>query len=124
GTAEFLERYQARAASEGVDPLGYYTPPFAYARMQIMADAVEATKSLDQKKLAEYMHKTTFKTIAGEMKFGPTGEQPTPRFLFVQYQGIQGNDINQFKQPGKQVIVYPPELKSGDFKYPYSDIKR
>jgi branched-chain amino acid transport system substrate-binding protein len=124
GAKEFLARYQARAAAEGVDPLGYYTPPFAYARMQVMAQAVEATKSVDQKVLAEYIHKTTFNTIAGEMRFGPTGEQPVPRFLFVQYQGIEGNDINQFKQPGRQVIVYPPALKSGEFKFPYSEIKR
>ena len=44
--------------------------------------------------------------------------------LFVQYQGIEGNDIAQFRQPGKQVILYPPEFKSGEFRYPYSDIKR
>ncbi len=124
GAAEFLARYQARAAAEGVEPLGYYTPPFAYARVQVLAQAVEATKGLDQKKIADYIHRTTFKTIAGDMSFGPTGEQPVPRFLFVQYQGIVGNDINQFKLPGKQVIVYPPALKSGEFKYPYSDIKR
>jgi branched-chain amino acid transport system substrate-binding protein len=44
--------------------------------------------------------------------------------VFVQYQGIEGNDINQFKLPGEQVIVYPPALKSGEFKAPYSEIKR
>ena len=124
GAAGFLARYQARAAKEGVDPLGYYTPPFAYARLQIMADAVKATGSLDQKKLADYIHHTTFKTIVGDMRFGVSGEQPETRFLFVQYQGVQGNDIEQFKKPGRQVIVFPPALKSGEFKYPYSDINR
>jgi branched-chain amino acid transport system substrate-binding protein len=44
--------------------------------------------------------------------------------VFVQYQGIEGNDINQFKLPGEQVIVYPPALKSGEFMAPYSEIKR
>ncbi len=124
GIKEFLGRYQARAAAEGVDPLGFYTPPFAYARMQVMAQAVEATKSLDQKLLADYIHKTTFETVAGPMTFGPTGEQPASRVLLVQYQGIEGNAVDQFKQPGKQVIVFPPEWKSGEFKYPYSEIKR
>ena len=28
GAAEFLAKYQARAAAEGVDPLGYNLPPF------------------------------------------------------------------------------------------------
>src|SRR5205814_683741 len=124
GVQEFLARYQARAAAAGADLLGFYTPPFAYARMQVLAQAVEATKSLDQKRLADHLHTATFSTIAGEMFFGPSGEQPASRMLLVQYQGIEGNSIEQFKQPGKQVIVFPPALKSGEFKYPYSDIKR
>jgi branched-chain amino acid transport system substrate-binding protein len=124
GITDFLTRYQKRAAAEGVDPLGFYTPPFAYARMQVMAQAVEAVKSLDQALIADYMHKTTFETIAGPMVFGPTGEQPASRLLLVQYQGIEGNAVDQFKLPGKQVIVFPSEWKSGEFKYPFSEIKR
>jgi branched-chain amino acid transport system substrate-binding protein len=38
----------------------------------------------------------------------------------VQYQNIQGNDINQFRQPGKAVILYPPDLKSGELIYPFA----
>jgi branched-chain amino acid transport system substrate-binding protein len=34
GTGAFFAKYQARAGTAGVDPLGYFTPPFAYARMQ------------------------------------------------------------------------------------------
>jgi len=124
GVKDFLDRYQQRAPAAGADPLGFYTPPFAYARMQVLAQAIETTKSLDQKKLADYLHTATFPTVAGEMKFGPSGEQPKSRVLLVPYQGIEGNGLGQFKQPGKQVIVFPPELKSGEFKYPYSDIKR
>ena len=124
GVQDFLARYQARAPAAGADLLGFYTPPFAYARMQVLAQAVEATKSLDQKRLADHLHTAAFSTIAGEMFFGPSGEQPASRMLLVQYQGIEGNSIEQFKQPGKQVIVFPPSLKSGEFKYPYSDIKR
>jgi len=89
-----------------------------------VAQAIEATKSLDQKLIANFMHKSTFDTIAGPMTFGPTGEQPDARVLLVQYQGIEGNAIDQFKLPGKQVIIFPPELRSGELKYPFSDIKR
>ena len=32
-----------------------------------------------------------------------------------------GNDPEQRKRPGTQVILYPPDYKSGDFAYPYSD---
>jgi branched-chain amino acid transport system substrate-binding protein len=124
GIREFLTRYQAKAAAAGVDPLGFYTPPFAYARMQVLGDAIGATKSLDQKVLAEYLHRTVFHTIVGDIKFGPSGEQPEPRTLWVQYRGIVGNDIEQFKQAGKQVILYPPRYKSGDLRYPFAGGER
>ena len=121
---DFLSRYQKRAIAEGGDELGFYTPPFAYARMQVLEQAIAATNSLDQKLLAEYLHRTTFQTIAGEMQFGPTGDQPNSRILLVQYQGIAGNSVDQFRMPGRQVIIFPSSLKSGEFKYPFSDIRR
>ncbi len=31
GVKEFLKEYQARAEKAGVDPLGYYLPPYSYA---------------------------------------------------------------------------------------------
>ena len=55
GVDEFLKKYQARAAAEGVDPLGYYLPPFAYANMQVIEQAVEGAKSLDDEKLADWL---------------------------------------------------------------------
>ena len=85
--------------------------------------ALTTVGSLDQQKLADYIHKTTFNTIVGEVKFGPNGEWAEPRFLFVQYRNVAGNDVSQFRQPGKQVIVYPPQFKSGDFASPYNDLK-
>jgi branched-chain amino acid transport system substrate-binding protein len=124
GIEEFLRKYQGRARTEGTDQLGFYTPPYAYARMQVLAQAIEATKSLDQKQLAQHLHEATFETLVGTVKFGPSGEQAVPRILFVQYQGIAGNDIEQFNRPGRQVIVSPPALVSGKFLYPYSDLRR
>jgi branched-chain amino acid transport system substrate-binding protein len=124
GIADFIKRYQARAPAAGVDPLGYYLPPYSYAEMQILAQAVNAVGSLDQAKIAAYIHATKFSTIVGDVKFADNGEWGKSRVLFVQYQNIVGNDIEQFRQPGKVVILYPPEYKSGNFIYPYSDIKR
>ena len=124
GIEAFLRKYQSRAGAEGTDQLGFYTPPYAYARMQVLAQAIETTKSLDQKQLAQYLHEATFDTLVGKVKFGPSGEQAVPRILFVQYQGIAGNDIEQFNKPGKQVIVSPPAFVSGKFLYPYADLRR
>jgi branched-chain amino acid transport system substrate-binding protein len=120
GVDEFLKRYQDRAPAAGVDPLGFFLAPFAYAAMQILAQSVQAIGGTDQARLAEYMHRTPFSTIVGDLKFGPLGEWERSRILTVQYQNIQGNDIDQFRQAGKQVIMYPPDLKSGDLIYPFS----
>ncbi len=112
-----------RAAAAGADARGFYLPPYAYGGMQILGQAVEATQSLDQKKIAEYIHATTFKTVVGDVRFGRDGEWVEPRIVYVQERGITGNDLEQFKAPGKEVIVYPGEYKSGEIEAPYSDIK-
>lgn len=124
GIENFLKRYQEKAVAAGVDPLGFYLPPFAYAELQILGEAITTVGSLDQAKIAAYIHRTTFHTVVGDVKFADNGEWEKSRIFFVQYQNIVGNDVNQFRQAGKQVILYPPEFKSGKFNYPYSDIKR
>lgn len=124
GTEDFLRRYRERAGAAGVDPLGLYIPPFAYAQMQILEAAINAVGSLDEGKLADYMHKATFSTVVGDVKFAENGEWAEPRLLLVQYQGIVGNDVEQFKQPGKQVIIYPPRFKSGEMKVPFDTTKQ
>ena len=124
GIDQLLVRYRERAKAAGVDPLGIYIPPFAYAEMQILEQAIKAVGSLDDGKLAEYIHKTMFKTVVGDIKFAPDGEWAKPRILLVQYQNIVGNDVEQFKQAGKQVIIYPPELKSGNVRTPFDATHR
>jgi branched-chain amino acid transport system substrate-binding protein len=124
GIEDFLKRYQERAAAAGVDPLGHYLPPYSYAEMQILAQAITAVGDLDQAKIAAYIHATRFSTIVGDVKFADNGEWEKSRVLFVQYQHIEGNAVDQFRQAGKQVILYPPELKSGKFIYPYSEARR
>ncbi len=49
GVAPFLVKYRERAVQAGVDPLGIYIPPFAYAEMQILESSINAVKSLDDK---------------------------------------------------------------------------
>ncbi len=123
GLDQFLARYRARAVAAGVDPLGIYIPPFAYAEMQILERAIKAVGSLDDGKLADYISNNTFDTVAGTIKFGDRGEWAQPRILLVQYRGVAGNDVEQFKLPGKQVIVYPPKFKSGDLAVPFEPVK-
>jgi branched-chain amino acid transport system substrate-binding protein len=119
GIEAFLSRYQARAKDAGVDPLGFYQPPFAYAAMQVLEQAVTATGTLDDDKLAAYIHKTAFQTIVGEIKFNDLGEWAVARPIVLQFQNVQGAGIDQFKTGHKQVIVYPPQYKDGELQHPY-----
>ncbi|PYM21265.1 MAG: branched-chain amino acid ABC transporter substrate-binding protein [Candidatus Rokuibacteriota bacterium] len=123
GIEDFLKRYQARAEKEGVDPLGHYLPPWAYAYCQVLEHAINGTKSLDQQKLADYIRKNEHDTIVGKVKFGKNGEWETSRVLMVQYQGIETSDLEQFKKPGKRPIVAPDKYRSGTLIYPYSKVK-
>ncbi|HEV2336019.1 MAG TPA: amino acid ABC transporter substrate-binding protein [Stellaceae bacterium] len=124
GVDAFLKKYQARAGAEGVDPLGYYLPPFAYANLQVLQAAVEATKSLDQDKLAEWLRTHTIPTIVGDIKYGANGEWAEGRVLFVQFHDVQGSDIEQWKNDSRQTILWPSQYATGKAIYPYGEAKK
>jgi branched-chain amino acid transport system substrate-binding protein len=123
GVADLISRYQARAAAEGVDGLGYYMAPWAYAQLQVLQQAVEATKSLDDAKLGDYIRTHSFTTVVGTVEFGAKGEWAHSRVLQVQYQNIKGYDIAQFRNMSTQVVVAPAEYASGEVIYPYEKAK-
>jgi branched-chain amino acid transport system substrate-binding protein len=120
GIADFLKTYQSLAKDAGVDPLGFYQPPFAYAAMQVLEQAVKATGTLNDDKLADYIHKTTFSTIVGDIKFNELGEWSNARPIMVQFQNVQGNGLEQYVSGHKQVIVYPPQYKDGQLEHPFA----
>ena len=118
-TAEFLKKYQAKAGAAGVDPLGYYLGTWGYAYIQVYGQAIEATKGLDDAKLADYISKTTHKTIMGDIKFGPGGEWAKSGMLQVQYHGIKSGELDQFKGMDTQTVLTPAALKTGNIVYPF-----
>jgi len=124
GTAEFMQKYQDRAAKAGVDPLGYYMAPFSYSYLDVLGQAITATKSVDDAKLADYLRKTTFKTIVGDVSFGKSGEWAKSRVFQAQFRGIKGNGIDQFKNPDTLTIITPAEFKSGDVIYPFEKARQ
>jgi branched-chain amino acid transport system substrate-binding protein len=123
GVMEFLKVYQERAGKEGVDPLGYYLGPWAYARMQVLGEAIENTKGLDQDKIADYIRTHTFKTVVGDFAFGEKGEWKQARILTVQFQNITGTTVDDFRDGKGEVVIWPDQYKAGDPVLPYSDIK-
>ena len=120
GIEAFLEKYQAAAEGQGVDPLGYYLPPFAYAYMQILGQAVAATGGLDQEALADYIRANAFDTVVGKIRFGRNGEWARSRVLMVQFQGIADNRLETFSKTGTRVVLHPEDRRSGELIAPFA----
>ena len=124
GVSQMIAEYQSRAAAEGADPLGYYVAPQAYAQMQIVEQAVTATGSLDDAKLAQFTRDHAFKTILGDLKFGPGGGWSEARVLQVQYRNVRSNDLSNFRNAETQAVVWPPTLASAPLIYPYEHARQ
>lgn len=120
GVAALLTAYQARAAEAGVDALGHYMVPLAYAQMQVLAQAVEAVQGFDDARLSAYAREATFATVMGSVRFGVNGEWQKPRVLQVQFQDIEGDGIAQFGNGSRQVVVSPPAFAAGNLRFPYT----
>ena len=124
GLQPVLDEYGKRASGQKLDPFGYGFVPFGYSAGQILAEAVTQTKSLDHEKIAQYIRSHKFNTIAGEIAFGPDGEWAQPRMVFTQFRNVEPNNIEQFKDTERQVVVWPENHATGKFIYPYADAKK
>jgi branched-chain amino acid transport system substrate-binding protein len=118
--ADFFKKYQARAASEGVDPLGYYLGGWGYAYFQVLQQAVEGTKSIDDAKLADYLKSHEFKTIMADVTFGKDGEWTKSGMLQVQYHDLtDAANLDTWRGMSYQTVLTPDDEKTGTVIYPY-----
>lgn len=94
GLAELNEAFKAR---------GYATlPSYAITGMailQVLEQAVEGAKTLDQEKLRDYIYKNEFKTVAGNFKYQDDG---TPVFSQIVLQYLKG----------KNEVVWPSQYQT------------
>jgi branched-chain amino acid transport system substrate-binding protein len=86
---------------------------------QIVEEAVTATKSLDQRTLAKFIRENAHKTIVGPITYAENGEWKESSTLEAQFRGVKDKDIDQFRSAGKQVILFPERLKTGDLVTPF-----
>ena len=124
GLREVMAKYQAKAPELKIDPLGYDFIPFGYGAGQVLAQAIEGTQSLDDEKLADYIHANAFQTVVGEIRFGKDGEWAESRQFSAQFQNITGHDLDQFRDGNRHVILWPADYKTGDMIYPYDLAKK
>jgi len=99
--ADFVAAYHAKY---GPDPIAEDSAN-AYTVGQVLQQAVENTQSVDNAKLIDEMHASTFNTVVGPLKFNELG-QPQGSFMILQWQG------------GSYVIVYPEFAKQADPIWP------
>jgi branched-chain amino acid transport system substrate-binding protein len=85
----------------------------------VLAQAIKGSGSIDDEKLAAYMHQKRFSTIVGEISFNTRGEWTEPQILMTQFQHVNGNDLAQLDQTGTQLIAYPTRFESGGLIYPF-----
>jgi branched-chain amino acid transport system substrate-binding protein len=118
--ADFFKKYQDRAKAEGVDPLGYYLGGWGYAYLQVLQQAVEGAKSIDDAKLADYLKSHEFKTIMADVKFGKDGEWTKSGMLQVQYHDLtDAANLDTWRGMSYQTVLTPAEDKTGNVIYPY-----
>lgn len=94
GIKELAEAFKSR---------GYETLPsyaiVGYSILQVIEQAVQGAKTLDQEKLKAYIYSTEFKTAAGPIKYQDDGT-PVYSQLFIQY------------QKGKNEVVWPKQYQT------------
>jgi branched-chain amino acid transport system substrate-binding protein len=94
GLAELAMFFKGR----GYDDIPAYGV-VAYAILQVLEQAVQGAKTLDQAKLKDYIMSHEFKTVAGNIKYQADGT-PVYREVILQY------------LHGKNEVVWPIEMKT------------
>ena len=69
--------------------------------------------------IAKYLRDNVHQTIVGPIAFSADGERKENATLMAQFRGIVDKNMEQFRTPGKQVILFPAKWKSGDLISPF-----
>ena len=89
-----------------------------------LAAGVEGAKSLDDAKIADWLHHNEVHTVIGDISFGPEGEWTKPALMQVQYHDLtDAANLETWRGMSYQNVVYPADQKTGDVIYPYEKAK-
>jgi branched-chain amino acid transport system substrate-binding protein len=87
----------AEFKTKGFEPEGYTL--YSYAAMQIMKEAAEKTKSLDPKKMAEYMHSgVPFKTVIGDIAYDKKGDRLNVDYVWYVWKKGPDGKLTYFQE--------------------------
>lgn len=79
-----VEKFKA----SGFNPEAYTL--YAYASVQVIAEAAKAANSIEPSKVAEAAHSGTFKTVLGELSFDEKGDPRKPGYIM--YKWVKADD--------------------------------
>ena len=75
----------------------------------MLGEAIAATKSIDDDKIADYLRKNEFKTIMGDWSYGPNGEWTKSGMMQVQYHDIKEGADSTWKGMNYQTVLTPAD---------------
>ena len=125
GIMEFLKKYQAKAPAEGVDPLGWYLPPFAYANLQVLQQAIESTQGARPGASSPTGSAATpSPPSSATSATARTANGPSRGSSRCSSRTSPGSGIDQFKTTKTEIVVAPPDFKTGEVLAPYSEVRK
>jgi len=107
-TADLVKRFHAKADAAGLKYRDAETQAAgSFTAWQTLGTAVEATKSLDQGKLTDWLKTNKVKTVIGTVRFDGKNNY--------------GDDLMKVKQirDGRWAVVWPPEFAKPGLKLVY-----
>jgi len=105
-TVPFFDEFKKRSPNYPV-----YTAYFAYDAVLLYADAVKRAGSFDTDKIIKELEKTKHEGIAGEITFDENNDVQTGK-------GKANLVFAQWQDKGERVVIYPKELRTGNFILP------
>ncbi|HYC63374.1 MAG TPA: branched-chain amino acid ABC transporter substrate-binding protein, partial [Reyranellaceae bacterium] len=63
-------------------------------------------------------------TIVGPIAFAEDGERKESATLMAQFRGVVDKNIEQFRGPGKQIILFPEKWKTGELIAPFEKARK
>ncbi len=107
-TVAFFDEFKKRSPNYPV-----YTAFFAYDAVLLYADAVKRAGSFDNDKVIKELEKTKHEGIAGEITFDENHDVQTGK-------GKTNLVFAQWQDKGERAVIYPKELRTGNFILPPS----
>ncbi|MGH3498247.1 MAG: amino acid ABC transporter substrate-binding protein [Nocardioidaceae bacterium] len=106
----YVAKYGGTAANISSDV------PEGYAVGQVVQQAVDATKGLDNAKIIAYLHAHSFTTVQGPVTFDSTGQNTAAKSYIFQWQKgqLQPLQLNS----AKQLVAVPPSKTPVEFPKP------